>query len=89
VENDPTILEETERLVDEDSRGDPESLLRWTANDAEPLDDDSGVVIELHLARQPRKSLLARSLVCFAPLSDGSKSLALIAGKPLVRIRKP
>jgi hypothetical protein len=31
LETDPTILDEIERLVDEDSRGDPESLLRWTA----------------------------------------------------------
>ena len=31
LESDPTILDEIERLVDEDSRGDPESLLRWTA----------------------------------------------------------
>ncbi len=31
LERDPTILEDIERLVDEDSRGDPESLLRWTA----------------------------------------------------------
>src|SRR5205807_7270786 len=28
---DPRILDDIERLVDEDSRGDPESLLRWTA----------------------------------------------------------
>jgi len=31
LESDPTILDDIERLVDEDSRGDPESLLRWTA----------------------------------------------------------
>ena len=31
VESDPKILEDIERLVDADSRGDPESLLRWTA----------------------------------------------------------
>ncbi len=31
LESDPTILDEIERLVDEDSRGDPESLLLWTA----------------------------------------------------------
>jgi hypothetical protein len=31
LERDPTILDDIERLVDEDSRGDPESLLRWTA----------------------------------------------------------
>jgi Rhodopirellula transposase DDE domain len=30
LESDPTILDDIERLVDEDSRGDPESLLRWT-----------------------------------------------------------
>jgi len=31
LESDPTILDDIERLVDVDSRGDPESLLRWTA----------------------------------------------------------
>jgi len=31
LESDPTILDDIERLVDEDSRGDPGSLLRWTA----------------------------------------------------------
>jgi Rhodopirellula transposase DDE domain len=31
LESDPEILDAIERLVDEDSRGDPESLLRWTA----------------------------------------------------------
>ena len=31
LESDPTILDDIERLVDEDSRGDPESLPRWTA----------------------------------------------------------
>jgi hypothetical protein len=31
LESDPAILDAIERLVDEDSRGDPESLLRWTA----------------------------------------------------------
>ena len=31
LESDPEILEAIERLIDEDSRGDPESLLRWTA----------------------------------------------------------
>ena len=31
LESDPTILDDIERLVDEDFRGDPESLLRWTA----------------------------------------------------------
>jgi Rhodopirellula transposase DDE domain len=31
LERDPTILDDIERLVDVDSRGDPESLLRWTA----------------------------------------------------------
>jgi Rhodopirellula transposase DDE domain len=31
LELDPTILDDIERLVDQDSRGDPESLLRWTA----------------------------------------------------------
>jgi transposase len=31
LERDPSILDDIERLVDVDSRGDPESLLRWTA----------------------------------------------------------
>jgi hypothetical protein len=31
LESDPSILDDIERLIDEDSRGDPESLLRWTA----------------------------------------------------------
>jgi transposase len=31
LESDPKILEDIERVVDEGSRGDPESLLRWTA----------------------------------------------------------
>jgi Rhodopirellula transposase DDE domain len=31
LESDPKILQDIERLIDEDSRGDPESLLRWTA----------------------------------------------------------
>ena len=31
LERDPTILDDIERLVDRHSRGDPESLLRWTA----------------------------------------------------------
>jgi hypothetical protein len=31
LESDPEILDAIERLVEEDSRGDPESLLRWTA----------------------------------------------------------
>jgi len=31
LERDPRILDDIERLVGEDSRGDPESLLRWTA----------------------------------------------------------
>ena len=31
LESDPEILDAIERLIDEDSRGDPESLLRWTA----------------------------------------------------------
>jgi hypothetical protein len=31
LESDPEILDAIEQLVDEDSRGDPESLLRWTA----------------------------------------------------------
>jgi Rhodopirellula transposase DDE domain len=31
LESDPTIADDIERLIDEDCRGDPESLLRWTA----------------------------------------------------------
>ncbi len=31
LESDPEILDAIERLIDEDSRGDPESLLRWPA----------------------------------------------------------
>jgi hypothetical protein len=31
LESDPKILRDIERLVDADSRGDPESLLRWTS----------------------------------------------------------
>src|ERR1700689_2787783 len=31
LERDPTILDDIERLVDQDSRGDPKSLLRGTA----------------------------------------------------------
>ena len=31
AETDPTLVEDLERLVDPDSRGDPEQPLRWTA----------------------------------------------------------
>ena len=37
TETDPTLLEDLERLVDEDSRGDPERPLRWTAKSVRKL----------------------------------------------------
>jgi transposase len=37
VEKDPTLLADLERLVDEDSRGDPERPLRWTARSVRQL----------------------------------------------------
>ena len=37
TEVDPTLLEDLERLVDADSRGDPESLLRWTSKSVRHL----------------------------------------------------
>ena len=36
---DPTLLSDLERLVDSDSRGDPESLLRWTSKSVRHLAD--------------------------------------------------
>jgi hypothetical protein len=44
LERDPTILDDIERLVDVDSRGDPESLLRWTAKSVRQI---SGALREL------------------------------------------
>jgi len=44
LESDPTILDDIERLVDEDSRGDPESLLRWTAKSVRQI---SGALREM------------------------------------------
>ena len=44
LETDPTILDDIERLVDEDSRGDPESLLRWTAKSVRQI---SGALREM------------------------------------------
>ena len=38
LETDPTILDAIERLVDQDSRGDPESLLRWTAKSVRQIE---------------------------------------------------
>jgi transposase len=38
-ETDPTLLEDLERLVDDDSRGDPERPLRWTAKSVRQLAD--------------------------------------------------
>jgi hypothetical protein len=37
TESDPTLLADLERLVDADSRGDPESPLRWTARSVRQL----------------------------------------------------
>ena len=37
VEQDPKLLEDLDRLVDEDSRGDPESPLRWTVKSVRVL----------------------------------------------------
>ena len=37
VDGDATLLEDLERLVDADSRGDPESLLRWTSRSVRHL----------------------------------------------------
>lgn len=37
VDKDPTLLEDLERLVDGDSRGDPERPLRWTAKSVRKL----------------------------------------------------
>lgn len=38
-ETDPTLVEDLERLVDADSRGDPESLLLWTSKSVRHLAD--------------------------------------------------
>jgi len=37
IEEDPTLLEDLERLVDPDTRGDPESPLRWTSKSGAKL----------------------------------------------------
>ncbi len=39
TETDPTVLSDLERLVDDDSRGDPERPLRWTAKSVRQLAD--------------------------------------------------
>jgi Rhodopirellula transposase DDE domain len=39
TETDPTLVPDLERLVDADSRGDPESLLRWTSRSVRHLTD--------------------------------------------------
>lgn len=39
ADKDPTLLADLERLVDSDSRGDPESPLRWTAKSVRRLAD--------------------------------------------------
>jgi hypothetical protein len=39
TEIDPTLLKDLERLVDVDSRGDPESVLRWTSKSVRHLAD--------------------------------------------------
>jgi transposase len=44
LERDPMILDDIERLVDVDSRGDPESLLRWTAKSVRQI---SGALREM------------------------------------------
>jgi transposase len=60
TDSDPTLLEDLERLVDEDSRGDPERPLRWTAKSVRQL---AGGLRELghevHFSSVPR---LLRSL---------------------------
>ena len=40
VEKDPTLLADLERLVDADSRGDPEQPLRWTAKSVRSLEEE-------------------------------------------------
>ena len=40
TETDPTLLADLERLVDDQSRGDPESPLRWTAKSVRRLRDE-------------------------------------------------
>ncbi|MDQ3728826.1 MAG: ISAzo13 family transposase [Actinomycetota bacterium] len=39
TETDPTLLEDLERLVDDDARGDPERPLRWTSKSVRQLAD--------------------------------------------------
>ena len=51
VEVDPTLLADIERLVDESSRGDPESLLRWTSKSVRNLAEALGEMgHEVHFA---------------------------------------
>jgi hypothetical protein len=60
VASDPTILKDIERLVDEDSRGDPESLLRWTAKSVRQI---AGALREMgHDAHFTSVAMLLRSL---------------------------
>jgi len=42
VDSDPTILEDIERLLEADSRGDPESLLGWTAKSVRQISSALG-----------------------------------------------
>jgi len=60
LETDPTILDDIERLVDEDSRGDPESLLRWTAKSVRHI---AGALREMgHEAHFTSVAMLMRQL---------------------------
>jgi len=60
VESDPKILEDIERLVDADSRGDPESLLRWTAKSVRQI---AGGLREMgHEAHFTSVAMLLRAL---------------------------
>ena len=43
-QTDPTLLRDLERLVDADSRGDPQSPLRWTAKSVRNLADGLGLL---------------------------------------------
>jgi hypothetical protein len=60
LESDPTILADIERLVDVDSRGDPESLLRWTAKSVRQI---AGALREMgHEAHFTSVAMLMRQL---------------------------
>ncbi len=54
VENDPTLREDLERLVDPATRGEPDSPLRWTAKSARTLSaelNETGHTTSEHLVR--------------------------------------